>query len=114
MAIHVKRRGMNGNSTMRRRHPSDTLGFWSPAFDDLPCSFGSTRISWGVARRQSIWLATDVCNQRMHDERRWLVEAVWLVYCRRRVILTVTRDSSALDLHLDQARAVLHSGRDNS
>ena len=30
-------------------------------------------ISCGVARRQSIWSATEVCNQRMHDERRWLV-----------------------------------------
>ena len=48
-------------------------------------------ISWGVARRQSIWLEADVCNQRMHDERRWLAEAVWFVGFRRRVILTVTR-----------------------
>ena len=33
----------------------------------------------------------------MHDERRWLAKAVWFVGFRRRVILTVTRDSSALD-----------------
>ena len=61
-------------------------------------------ISWEVTRRQSIWLAADVCNQRMHDERRWLVEAVWFVECRRRVILNVTRDSFNARLHLDQSR----------
>ena len=33
-------------------------------------------------------------NQRIHDERRWFVEAVWFVLCRRRVILTVTASES--------------------
>ena len=37
-------------------------------------------ISWGVTRRQSIWLATDVYNQRMHDERRMVRPAVWLIW----------------------------------